>query len=536
MPTATAPETTFLSATSRQNFSIPPRILIIGAGSRGTAYARSALTSTNAVVAAVCEPIAYKRLEFGRKFIWGDAGAPNDGTAFADWREWVAYEKERRVRVSKGGSVGNAINTVFVCVLDEMHEEVLCGIAELKVHVCCEKPLSTSLSSCMNIFKALKPDLGLEETLFGICHVLRYSPHNMLLRHLLLEEDVIGDVLSIEHVEPVGWWHFAHSYVRGNWRKESTTAPSLLTKSCHDIDFLMWLLCSPPASAENPKPHFPSYITSTGSKKFFRRERKPKAAGNATNCLSCEHETLCDYSAKNIYLDKHLAFGNTGWPVKIVNPEIEDILKTAGKEAASKQLLENLAEDYTADTPTSEVEKRSWFGRCVWDADNDVCDDQCVTITWDDDPIENDEDGRPVLQGRGAKTAQFHMIAFTEKICERRGRIYSTKGEIEYDSATIKVHNFSTGYTKVHKPHLAGGGHGGGDEGLARQFLMAVNAVESSDMSAAAAQREFLGCDLEEAFRSHAIVFAAEDARTKRQVVDMKKWWSERVESQLHQR
>jgi hypothetical protein len=36
----------------------------------------------------------------------------------------------------------------------------------------------------------------------------------MLLRKLLVEEEVVGEVLSIEHVEPVGWWHFSHSYVR----------------------------------------------------------------------------------------------------------------------------------------------------------------------------------------------------------------------------------------------------------------------------------------------------------------------------------
>ena len=36
----------------------------------------------------------------------------------------------------------------------------------------------------------------------------------MLLRQLVREKEVIGDVLSIEHVEPVGWWHFSHSYVR----------------------------------------------------------------------------------------------------------------------------------------------------------------------------------------------------------------------------------------------------------------------------------------------------------------------------------
>src|SRR4051812_18181145 len=102
-------------------------------------------------------------------------------------------------------------------------------------------------------------------------------------------------------------------YFRGNWRKESTTAPSLLTKSCHDIDFIMWMLCSPPPNGDT-EPHLPSYITSTGSRKFFRKERKPKAAGDSTNCLSCPHEQDCDYSAKKIYLEKHLKRGNTGWP------------------------------------------------------------------------------------------------------------------------------------------------------------------------------------------------------------------------------
>jgi hypothetical protein len=65
---------------------------------------------------------------------------------------------------------------------------------------------------------------------------------------------------------------------------------------------------------------------------------------------------------------------------------------------------------------------------------------------------------------------------------------------------------------------------------------MAVNAVDAGAMPASDAQRQYLGCNLEEAFRSHAMVFAAEDARTKRQVVDWKKWWAESVESQLHQR
>jgi hypothetical protein len=294
----------------------------------------------------------------------------------------------------------------------------------------------------------------------------------------------------------------------------------------------MWMLCTQPLRTPDAPPHLPSHITSTGSRKFFRRARKPKEAGDATNCLSCSYEPDCNYSAKKIYIDKQLAQGNADWPVKIVNPEIEDIYKIKGKEAAVSRLLENLEEDYTSSTPITEVEARPWFGRCVWESDNDVCDDQSVTITWDDDPLSSDDNGIPNLSNRGAKAAQFHMVAFTEKQCERRGRVYGTKGEIEYDSTTIKVHTFSTGQTECHKPHLAGGGHGGGDEGLVRQFLMAVNAVHNEAMPAAQAQREFLGCDLEEAFRSHAVVFAAEAARTEKKVVDWKKWW-ERVENEL---
>ncbi|KAF2633964.1 streptomycin biosynthesis protein StrI [Macroventuria anomochaeta] len=519
----------YLKAPDFQNFDNPPRVLVIGAGSRGTAYAEAALEGTNTIIAAVCEPIHSKREAFGKRFIWTGKWPAQPGQHFFDWQQWVEWEEERREDEVRGRVREPGIDAVFVCVLDEMHEEVVCGIAHLGVHICCEKPLSTRLESCIRMYKALKYAKksndtvgGKKEPIFGICHVLRYSPHNMLLRHLVRDKNVIGDVLSIEHCEPVGWWHFSHSYVRGNWRKESTSAPSLLTKSCHDIDFLMWMLCTPSSSTSTP--HLPSHITSTGSLKYFRKSHKPAAAGSATNCLSCAHESSCSYSAKKIYLDKHLAKGNADWPVKIVNSEIEDIYKTQGAEAAKSQLLADLAEDYDVSTPLGVRNKRNYFGRCVWDSDNDVCDDQMVTLSWEDDG----EDAR-----RGAKTALFHMIAQTEKQCERRGRIYGTKGEIEYDSTTISIHDFATNKTTRHVPHAAGGGHGGGDAGLARQFLMAVNAVDSGDMRTYEAQRAFLGCDLEEAFRSHAVVFAAEDARVQRLVVDWETWWKENVESQL---
>jgi len=128
----------------------------------------------------------------------------------------VQYETTRRERERAGESVERGVDAVFVCVLDEMHEEVVVGIAGLGVHVCCEKPLATRLESCVRIYRALKEaeEESGRGSVFGICHVLRYSPHNMMLRELVLETGVIGDVLSLEHVEPVGWWHFSHVSIK----------------------------------------------------------------------------------------------------------------------------------------------------------------------------------------------------------------------------------------------------------------------------------------------------------------------------------
>ena len=309
------------------------------------------------------------------------------------------------------------------------------------------------------------------------------------------------------------------------------TAASLLTKSCHDIDLLLWLLCSPSQSSSR-KPHLPSNVSSTGSLLYFKKGRKPALAGNATNCLSCPAENECLYSARKIYLQNHLARGNSRWPVNIVEPEIEDLVGGPDRNAPGLRLLERLAEDYDSQTPQKEIERRPWFGRCVYESDNDVCDDQVVTIEWEDDPIplDGNQSIESRIKGRGAKIATFHMVAPTEKQCQRRGRIYGTKGEIEYDSTTIRVYDFATNQSNVHYPPQPGGGHGGGDAGLARQFVKAIAAVKAGEMSVAEAQKVHVGCTLEEAIRSHAMVFAAEEARRERKVVNWLEWWKTNVE------
>ncbi|PYH92616.1 hypothetical protein BO71DRAFT_420687 [Aspergillus ellipticus CBS 707.79] len=469
----------------------PLRFLIIGAGSRGTAYARAVTTATPGHIHAVAEPHPFKRQLLGRTCIWGEDGTPQDGQEFADWRDWLQWELKRRHNPSNPSQIG--VDGVFICTLDSTHVEILHAIAPLKLHILCEKPLALSLADCLSVYRLLTPNLS-------------------------------TNIFSIGHT-PAG-------------------DGSLLTKSCHDIDFILWLLSSPPpGSTPDTPPHHPHSISSSGALTQFIPARKPPAAGSATNCLSCPAEPDCIYSAPRIYNDMHLARGDTDWPVNIVCEDIEDVVHAFTSHSHShshshsphsrspppspkSHLLKTLSQDYTPHTPPSTIRSRPWYGRCVYASTNDVCDTQTVTLTWRHNPS-------LALSHGGPKTATFHMIAPTEKQCERRGRVFGTLGEIGYDSRTISVCDFRTRQTKTievpKRPPEEEKAHGGGDYGLARGFVGAVDAVINGGCGVREAQRRFVGCGLEEVVRSHAVGFAAEVSRREERVVRWGEWWGERL-------
>jgi len=193
-----------------------PRVAILGAGSRGNAYARALHAAVAAHVVAVAEPRDEVRNRFGKRYIWGE-GPELEGQAFKGWEDWAEWEKERRAKEARGEEVPRGASVVFVCVLDDVHLAVVKACAEMGgLHIMCEKPLAGSLQETLEMYSAVRAGWRRtgKRTIFGIGHVLRYSPHNVLLRKLVREEKVVGDVMSIEHTEPVGWWHFSHSYVR----------------------------------------------------------------------------------------------------------------------------------------------------------------------------------------------------------------------------------------------------------------------------------------------------------------------------------
>lgn len=72
--------------------------------------------------------------------------------------------------------------------------------------------------------------------------VLRYSPFNAALVDILRSGE-LGEIVNITHLEPVGHWHFAHSYVRGNWRDEKQSSFALMTKCCQCVGRPASCLC-----------------------------------------------------------------------------------------------------------------------------------------------------------------------------------------------------------------------------------------------------------------------------------------------------
>ncbi|KAF3902023.1 hypothetical protein AA313_de0204968 [Arthrobotrys entomopaga] len=507
------------------DLSQAPRFLIIGAGHRGNSYARAIKSSTNGIVAAVADLNAYKRKSFGDKYNI----PPN--LRFSDWRELLDEESQSALQDSGG------IDGVLICTLDQTHAEIATALIPLGWHVLIEKPLATTYQDCLKIQAAVEK----ANCIFAIGHVLRYSPHNRLLHRLLTEDKIIGEIVAIEHKEPVGWYHFSHSFVRGNWHKESDCGPSILTKCCHDLDILLWILCSPkPYNPEDAstKPYLPNNVYSTGRLTYFRKTNKPRGASD--NCTTCPEsvELACMYSAKKIYLENPSGLRggfNTEWPVNIVYPEIED---GAGNfESKEKELLKRLSEGP--------------YGKCVYEGHNDVVDNQVVVMSWDGDRVDSEKtpNDNEIEVVRGPKTATITMTAFSHAICERSTVVYGTKGELHSDTSwptvasdqknlrfrqpqtSLHSISFTDPYAEwvTHQPEAADlfSGHGGGDTGLAKAFVSAVESVKNFGWDVGRAQREHIGAGIDEAVRAHGMAWCAEESRVSGERKEWSVWDSE---------
>jgi len=413
----------------------PVTLLVIGAGDRGTYFGKYAVHYPDkAKVVGVAEPRQYQR-----EFLKKQNDIPDENVA-EDWKEFISREK--------------FADAVIIATPDALHAEIAVAFAKKGYHLFLEKPMANSEEDCRRVAKTAKDN----SSIVSVGHVLRYNFITQKIKEII-NRGAIGDIASIQHLEPVGYWHYAHSYVRGNWHDEKKSSSFLLAKSCHDLDWISYIVGRKCKA-----------VSSFGALKYFREENKPDGA--AEYCYECPHEPECPYSAKKIYFG-FLKKGKTDWPVSVVTPN-----------PTEESLTEAL--------------RTGPYGRCVYQGVNDVVDHQVVNMFFEDNI-----------------TASFTVTAFTEE-AYRKTTIFGTRGELYCDGDIIRVYDFLTDKTEIFDLKVMAedsklSGHGGGDFEWIKSFISAVAENDPSKILSGA----------EETLESHLMVFAAERARKENCVVNL---------------
>lgn len=385
------------------------KAILIGAGQRGAqVYGEYALQHPGEIkIVAVAESNTERRDAFVK------AQGIEEGCAFEDWHELF--------------SLGKIADCAMICTMDQGHVEPVKEALQLGYHVMCEKPMSPNAKECIEMGQYAE---RYNRTL-TICHVLRYSPFYTKLKEVM-DSHIIGDVVSIQHIECVGYWHQAHSFVRGNWRNMEESSPMILQKSCHDMDILAWLIGKPCKA-----------VSSFGSLMHFKESEAPEGAGQY--CFKdCKIEDSCPYSAKKIYCEDEEWYSET----------IRKVVVLEGAQEALKQALQE-----------------GPYGRCVYRCDNDVVDHQVVNLEFE-----------------GGATVSFTMCAFTYE-GSRIMNIMGTRGQIvcDMEKNEIEVRDFLTGNKVYHKIKTSVSGHSGSDDKFMKGFIKTVETDGAFTLSSASA-------------------------------------------------
>ncbi len=330
-------------------------------------------------------------------------------------------------------------DAIIITTPDHLHYGPAMAALDKGYDLLLEKAIAQSWPQCKDILDAARR----KGAIVGICHVLRYTAYFRMMKHIV-DSGRIGAVVGIQHLEPVGNIHMSHSFVRGNWRNSRESNPMLLSKSCHDLDILRWLAGKPCTGAQ-----------SFGSLRLFRKEMAP--AGAPARCADgCPAEPVCPYSALEIYLRRKTWLAHKDTP--------------GDDDASIREWL-----------------GRTNYGRCVYRCDNDVVDNQIVNMEFGD---------------IGAAFAMEGLTSYDG----RRTRIMGTRGDIVGDGEQLEAFEFAGEKRWIWNTREHGrvdSGHGGGDHGLARDWVQAISRRDET----------LLTSRLEASMESHLIGFTAEESR-----------------------
>ncbi len=466
----------------------PATAILVGAGARGwLAYGKWALKHSERLrFVAVAEPRKKRRMSFAIE--WDIL----EQYQFETWTELLNSE------------IGKIADACLICTQDRMHTKPALKALELGYHVLLEKPMAPTVEECKQLVEASER----AKSQLRVCHVMRYTTMLSKIKEII-QDGLIGNIITIQHSENVSPWHYAHAYVRGTWRREEESTPFLLAKSCHDLDVLYWLVESPTKS-----------IQSYGNLSFYREENAPKGAPK--RCTDgCPVAESCPWYAPRLYL--------YGEPlIRITQHSQKRWLRFLGRlilnhrrfiKALSYIIkpLKNIlnwqywpatviTDDLSMESKIKALRNGPW-GRCVFHCDNNVMDHQTVNIEF---------------ENRVTATFTVHGFSFLDG---RWIRISGTKGSLighfTYGGEKLTYYDHRHRHERIlWKKDISFTAHSDGDSGLMESFTNSLLEGEETNEESLTSARASL--------ESHLMGFAAEQSRRENTVVEMSKSISER--------
>jgi predicted dehydrogenase len=412
--------------------------------------------------------VAVAEIDEGRRTAVAAEHSIGPEAAFADWRTLLA--------------TSTVADAVVVATPDREHAAPAIAALGRDLDVILEKPIAPTADQVRAVGQAAARSRGS----VTVAHVLRYTPFFSAVKRAL-DEGWIGELVTIEHAERIGYWHFAHSFVRGNWRREAEASPMILAKACHDLDLVRWLAGDRCTA-----------VASFGGLHHFRPEQAPPGA--LDRCTDGTHRCPaapdCPFDAVRLYVERTADVED--WPVSVIT-----------------------------DDPSPEGRLRALatgpYGRCVYHSDNDVADHQVVALDFANGV-------RATLTANGLTADNTRHLRLHGTLGELRGRL---------DSGEIEVRRFLPGPATTAGPWdrdelgrqamrdderivltVAAeptDGHGGGDDGLLSDVVARLRARRDGTPGAEEASRTSLATSID----SHIMAFAAEQSRRERRLVTL---------------
>jgi len=382
-------------------------------------------------------------------------------------------------------------DAVFICTPDPYHEKEAIMALENGYHVFLEKPMAITKLGCENILKKSEKS----NSILMVGFVLRYAPIFAKIKQII-NSGLIGDVINIKHSENMGFWVYAHSFVRG---LSYTQSPIILQKGCHDFDLIFWFADS-----------FPKYINSFYMPSVFNIKKAPINAPD--RCIDgCSYSKNCLFDAVQFYMQgKFMLLDSSkseSWIIrKIFNfalkhPKIARNLISPLKKmnlVPWRQWPVNQITDDLSNEGILKALQDSPYGRCIYKFSNPQPSSQVTAIKFEN-----------------GITATYTLHGFSYRD-GREIRIDGIKG-------TIKGYFYNTGYyidlfehqnnkSKRFKFKLEKVAGGGGDFKIVDEF---INCIKTNSKPSTSARESLV---------SHLISFAANESAASNKTIEINKF------------